>query len=136
MIKELQEFFAKCPYLKEEKQNIDFLGKSEGCFSIQAVPTEPVIKRYQTGGSLRQYCFLLALRQRFGGTATENLKNEQLCENIADWVEECSGNGNLPKLENGGVAQNISVTSGGYMFDESTNHARYQIGLRLIYTKI
>ena len=136
MIEEIKDFFAKCPYLKEEKQNIDFLGTTEGSFSIETVPAEPVIKRYTTGGSLRQYCFLISLRQRFGGTVPENLKNEQLCENLADWVEDCSLKGNLPRLKDGLVAQNISVTKSGYMSDESTNHARYEIGFKLIYTKI
>ncbi|MDO4618453.1 MAG: chloramphenicol resistance protein [Clostridia bacterium] len=136
MIKELQEFFEACPYLKKDKQNIDFLGRSEGCYTIETVPCEPILKRYKTGGSLRQYCFLIGLRQRFDGSVGENLKNEQLCEEIADWVEECSNAGKLPRLEKGRVAQKISVTSSGYMFDESVNHARYQIGLRLVYTKI
>ncbi|MEE0944878.1 MAG: chloramphenicol resistance protein [Clostridia bacterium] len=136
MIKELHEFFKTCPLLDASKINIDYLGSKSGGFTIEALPCEPVMRRYYTGGSLRQYCFVLALRRPYTGSVAENLKNEQLCEQLAEWVEECSQSGNLPKLPKGESAQELAVTSGGYLFDEATNHARYQIGFRLIYTKI
>lgn len=136
MIKELYEFFKTCPLLDGSLINIDYLGSKSGGFTIETLPCELIIKRYYTGGCLRQYCFVLALRRPYTGSVAENLKNEQLCEELAEWVEECSQSGNLPKLPQGEAAQGLEVTSGGYLFDETTNHARYQIGFRLIYTKI
>lgn len=136
MIKELQEFFAECPLLGESEINVDFLGSRGDSFTIETVPCEPVIKRYYTGGSLRQYCFQIALRRTYGGSPAENMKNEQLLEEIAEWVEQQSSDAALPLLTDGRCAQRIEVISGGYMFDETTNHARYQIGLRLVYTQI
>ncbi len=136
MIKELHEFFKDCPLLDGSQINVDYLESHSGGFTIETVPCEPVLRRYYTGGSLRQYCFLIALRRTYSGSVAENLKNEQLCEELAAWVEKCSNEGKLPKLSDGLTAQELEVTSGGYMYDEATNHARYQIGFRLIYTKI
>ncbi len=136
MIKELQEFFEKCPLLSNACMNVDFLPEHEDSYTIETVPCEPVLHRYYTGGSLRQYCFVLAFRKAYGGSPGENMRNEQLCEELAEWAEECSDNAVLPNLGNGRTAQRLCVTSGGYMFDESSNHARYQIGLQLIYTQM
>lgn len=136
MIQELHKFFADCPLLGGSEVHVDYLGEQEGSFTIETVPCEPVIKRYYTGGSLRQYCFVIALRCEYGGSPGENMRNEQLCEELAEWAEVCSESANLPVLPAGQTAQQLCVTSGGYMFDESTNHARYQIGMKLIYTQM
>lgn len=136
MIQELHDFFKTCPLLDSKLINVDYLGSQNGGFTIETMPCEPVIRRYYTGGTLRQYCFVLALMRPYTGSVAENLKNEQLCEELADWVEQCNQNGNLPKLTKGETAQELAVTSGGYLFDEATNQARYQIGFRLTYTKI
>lgn len=136
MIKELHEYFKTCPLLDASEINIDYLGSKNGGFTIEAMPCEPVVRRYYTGGTLRQYCFVLALRRSYTGSVAENLRNEQLCEELAEWVEECNADGNLPELSSGASAQELTITSSGYLFDEATNQARYQIGFRLIYTKI
>lgn len=135
MIEELQKFFARCPYLAEREIDIDYLDAGRGSFGIEAVPCEPILKRYLTGGSLRQYCFAVVLRESFGMSPGENMKNEQLCENIADWVEKQSISGEMPVLGGGRTVQDIGVTSGGYMFDQVENHAKYRICLRMTYTQ-
>lgn len=136
MIKELHEFFTRCPLLEGAELDVDYLGADGGSFTIETVPCEPVIKRYYTGGSLRQYCFLLALRRPYSMSPAENIENEMLCEKLAAWAEECGENAALPELGGGKTAQRLEVTSGGYMFDEAANHARYQIGFRLTYTQM
>lgn len=135
MIKELYEYFAACPLLSGGEMNVDYLGSEGGSYTIETLPCEPVLQRYHTGGERRQYCFQIALRQNYRGSPAENMQNEQLCEQLAEWVEECVQNNVLPELSDGKTAQDLAVTTGGYMFDESSGHARYQIGFRLIYTK-
>lgn len=136
MIKELHEFFSKCPLLGGAQLDVDHLSQNCESFTIEAIPCEPVIKRYYTGGSLRQYCFVIAIRRPYSMTPGGNIKNEQLCEELADWAEDCSAKAELPKLPDGLTSQRLEVTSGGYMFDETHNNARYQIGLRLTYTQM
>lgn len=136
MIKELHEFFEKCPLLSGGEMNVDYLGSESGSYTIEPVPCEPVLKKYHTGGERRQYTFRIALRQNYRGSPAENMQNEELCEKLADWVEECAEKGVLPELSDGKTAQEISVITGGYMNDESSGYARYQIGFRLVYTKI
>ena len=136
MIKELQNYFADCPVLGSAAVNIDYLASRDGSVTIKTLECEPIIKRYRTGGSLRQYCFQIAIRCPYRGSPAESLKNEQLCEELAEWVEEQNDAENLPVLADGITAQRLEVTSGGYIIYEETNHARYQIGFRLVYTKI
>ncbi len=136
MIKELYEFFAKCPLLSNGEINVDYLGSENGSYTIETLPCEPVLKKYLTGGERCQYSFQIALRQNYRGSPAENMQNEELCERLADWVEECAEKGVLPELSDGKTAQDLSVTTGGYMYDESSGYARYQIGFRLVYTKI
>lgn len=131
MIQELRQYFAQCPLLSGTDVNVDYLGEDEGSFTIEALPTEPVVKRYYTGGSLRQYCFAISLRKNYGATPSENMENETLCESLAEWVE----NAQLPILSGNKTAQSITVTSGGYLFDESVNYAGYRISFRLLYTQ-
>ena len=136
MILELMKYFSACPLLNAEKADVDLLGQAGGSFTIEAVPCEPVIKRYYTGGALKQYCFVLALRQAYGFSPADNMENEQVLEGITDWVETNNQKAVLPELGAGLTAQDLSVISAGYMFDENSNHARYQIGLRLTYTDL
>ena len=136
MIEEIQSFISKCPIMDGNVPEIDYLGSDSDSIAVEVIPCEPVLKRYYTGGSLRQYCFNLALRRCYAMTPGENLKNEQLCEELADWAEECSQNAQLPTLATGQTAQRLEVISGGYMQGEQQNFARYKIGFRLIYTQI
>ena len=81
-------------------------------------------------------------------STTNNIKEEDFlrfvryvvarysCYSVA-WIsgQEITNTTESP-LNPGKTAQDMSVTTGGYMYDESSGYARYQIGFRLIYTKI
>ncbi len=136
MIEELKNYFSACPVLDGREVNINFLAEKSGSVSIEPAKCTPIIKSYKTGGSLRQYCFALVIRCPKRGSEAEALGNEQLCEALADWAEENSENGNLPKLAMPLASQRLEVSSGGYLEDGGSNHAKYQIVFRLIYTKI
>lgn len=133
MIQELYDYFAECPLLTGE-MNVDYLAGESGSYTIEAIPCEPVLRKYHTGGERRQYRFRLAMRRSYRGSPSENLLNQKLCEQLADWVEDNVQKGVLPELSDGKRAQDLAVTTGGYMHDESSGHARYQIEFRLIYT--
>ena len=56
-------------------------------------------------------------------------------EDLCDWVEAQSRAGILPELPEGMYADSIEVLSPGYIYDITGKNARYQMPMRLIYTK-
>jgi len=132
IINSLTEFFNTCPLLSGNKPNVDFLGSACECYSIDTVPCDPVIKKYASGGSLKQYCFILAGRERYGMNKT--CDNAAFYERLASWIEDKNSKNELPVLGDGKTPQSIEVTASGYMFEEDVQSAGYHLQCRLIYT--
>ena len=66
---------------------------------------------------------------------TKNIANSSFYEDFAAWVEAQDAAGSFPELPKGMHAEQLTVLSSGYLFDESMQNARYQIQLELIYHK-
>ena len=54
VISAIRDFIATCPYLDEfeetfSKVDIDFLEEKPANYMIEAVPAEPIVKRYTNG---------------------------------------------------------------------------------------
>jgi hypothetical protein len=62
------------------------------------VSTEPVLKTYTDGGTMRQFLFAVALRQTFGQDAAANNAAISQLEQISDWIEAQSNAGIPPSL--------------------------------------
>lgn len=133
IIDALREFFNQCPLISGECVDVDFLGSHEESYSIDTVPSEPIIKRYASGGSVRQYCFMLAGRTGYGGG--KNCSNAAFYERLGEWIEEKNAKNELPKIGEGKIAQSIEITASGYMFEEDIKSAGYRMQCRLIYTQ-
>ena len=132
----IQSYFKDCPYLNDLDINIDFLGDSAECYSIEEVPANVIIKEYIDGSSERQCQFVFASRVFFNTSENkQNINNLHLFEKIANWLEENTKNNILPKLNNKQNATSIKATSSGYLYgtDNSNQYARYQIQCQLIY---
>lgn len=103
-------------------------------YTIETVPTEPIVSNYTDGSSVRQYLFVFASREFFSSDLIDNIENSGFYENLASWVEYQTKIANLPDLESNFLkSQKIEVVSNGYVFEEDTSNARYQIQLRLVY---
>jgi hypothetical protein len=130
----LRDYFAECPLLKDGVFNFDYLGIEPVEYTIETVPTEPVFKKYVDGSSIRQYPFVFASRETFGADVWANLDTSQFYEDLATWVESQSNIRNLPQFEDGlRESLSLEVTSSGYVFQEDTDNARYQIQMVLKY---
>lgn len=132
IINALKKYFDQCPLISGDKVDVDFLGKTSDCYSIDTVPCEPIIKKYASGGSMKQYCFILAGRERYG--MGKNCDNAAFYENLAQWIEDKNKNNELPEIGNGKNPQFIEVTASGYMFEEDVQSAGYHLQCRLVYT--
>ena len=112
---------------------VDYLGSEAGQFTIEPLPCDPVFRRYTDGGCLKQYLFLLANRAEYAADLQPCVENEQFFEEFARWIKQQDRADVLPNLGDSRAAVGIEVVSGGYVFSEDTDTARYQIELRLIY---
>lgn len=135
IIQAITDYFMKCPLLKDGVFRVDALGVGPVEYTIETGTFDPIIERYLSGGSYRQYQFSFGSREYYSMDRIRNIENSAFYENLADWVEEQSLLGNLPELPDGMYAEEIEVQSQGYIFDSSMKNARYQIPLRLLYIK-
>ena len=134
----VKEFIEGCPFLKEFEQmfpvvNTDMLDEKATSYSIESTPAEPVIKRYANGDTVRQYVFSLCSRELYG--ESENEETAEFYEKFADWLEECTRSGNLPKLTDQLKSKSIRATTGGYLYDNEGTKCQYRIQCQFLYFK-
>ena len=134
IIDSIKEYFELCPLIKKGRIQIDFLDRKTAWYTIDAIPCDPILKRYATGGSMKQFCFVFAGRE--GYRSDLNGKNADFYEKLAEWIEQENQKGHLPDLGTEKTAQRMEVVSSGYLFEENINDARYQLQCRLIYTEL
>ena len=133
LIESIRNFILKCPYLKEGPLNVDYKSFEATEYSIDGTPVEPIIKRYVDGGTVRQYNFVFSSTEMYGQDTLNNMSNSGFYEDFADWLEDCSGKGDLPVMDEGKNPLKIEALNRGYLFDNTTNTGIYQIQCRLIY---
>ncbi|MGN0398806.1 MAG: hypothetical protein ACI4EO_01645 [Blautia sp.] len=135
IIQSVTDFFLDCPLLKDGVFRVDALGASGIEYTIETGTFDPIVQEFVDGSSIRQYQFSFGSREYYSMDRIQNIENSAFYERLADWVEEQSKLGNLPKLPDGMDAEEMQVMSPGYIFDISMKNARYQIPLRLVYFK-
>lgn len=142
IIEAIRNYIRTCSCLQEfegvpglVKVNVDYLEENSTVYSIEEVPTDPIIKKYINGDSIRQFQFIFASREPYGADVLQNISNSGFYEDFANWIEAQNNNDNLPILDDGYESQEIKVLSPGYAFQVDVDKARYQIELRLKYYK-
>lgn len=134
VIESIRDFIAGCPLLKNGVLlNVDRLGATSIEYTVDGEITNPVLRQYTDGSSIRQFEFVFASREKYGADTLQNIANSGFYEDFADWIETQSNVGNLPELGKYRVPQYIEVLSGGYVFDSDDSTARYQIQLKFVY---
>lgn len=136
IIKALFDWFMDCEVLNPSAEvNVDYLSEEAQQYSLETVPCSPIINRYPNGSSKNQYLFIFASREYYSEDECNNLKNLAFYEELQEWITEQNIIGHLPKLPEGCDAQSILVLSSGYVMDNDTKTARYQIQCQLKYIK-
>lgn len=134
IIESIREYISGCPLLKNGVLlNVDRLGDTEIEYTVDGEITNPILRRYTDGSSLRQFNFIFASREKYGADTLQNIANSGFYEDFADWIETQSNAGNLPELDEYRVPQYIEVQSDSYIFDTDDSTARYQIQLNFVY---
>lgn len=132
----LKDFIQKnCPLIEGRKIKANYLSDKPEAYSIDAVPCNPIIKKYSDGGSLRQYIFTFGSRTYYDAEEIENLKTAVFYEKLAEWFEEINAGKTMPKLEEGMTALRFEILSSGYLYSANGPTAQYRLQCRLIYDK-
>ena len=136
LIETVRNYIASCPLLENNAiLGIDKLDSEGIAYTIDAIPSDPVVKRYTDGGQMRQFQFVFASRQYYGMNVIENLENSGFYENFVDWIERNNemGLSNFINLGMDRKALEIAINSAPYVYDAEENTARYQVQLSLKY---
>lgn len=115
---------------------VDFLGPDPEEYNIESVPSDPILKRYMDGGTLRQYVFVFSSKSFYGPDVWQNLENLGFYERLSAWFEEQTKIKNLPLLSGGKICESIEALTSGYIFDTSEDQARYQLQARITYLQL
>nr|DAL84490.1 MAG TPA: Minor capsid protein from bacteriophage [Caudoviricetes sp.] len=138
IVEGIRDFIKGCPYLNEFHKGIsvDYLGEKTSSYSIEGIPTQPVIKRYIDGSAEKQYLFVFSSREAYGNDVFQNLENLGFYEHFSKWIEQQSILGNLPNIGEDREAKRIECLTTGYtgeVMDMQMDKCRYQIQCRLVY---
>lgn len=133
IIQAVRDWVSTCPLLEGGQVHVDFLDQEAASYSVDVTPGEPVVKYYMDGSSVRQFLFRVASRALYGDDIRQNLDNIGFFEQFAAWVEEQNALRKLPDVGPGRKCRSLEVTTSGYVFEENTNFACYQIQCKLTY---
>lgn len=133
MIDKIREYFRENKIIdKKNRLNVDFLGENPTEFAIMPIPVEPIIERYVSGSSLRQFQFQLISCNDYGPDVIQNMANSSFYEDLYNTIESNNEKGTLPKID--GI-QSIECLNNGAILDVTTNTARYSIQMKITYLK-
>lgn len=133
MLKQIKEYFKKCPLLEGSKINVNYLAEKALSYSIEAEPGERTIKNYVDGGELRQKVFLFASREEFDYDPKVNEDIAKFYDELSAWIDENNKKRILPKLDKGCEPFEVKISSSEYLTSEDGKTARFQMQLKLIY---
>ena len=124
----------QCPLLENNRRiNVDYLPNNPVEYSIDAIPSNTIIKRYTSGGAMKQFIFVFASKEYYGSDVLTNIENSGFYEDLSNWIETKSKRQELPQLSKGRESISMEVLDSGYLFQADEDMARYQMQLRLTY---
>lgn len=130
----VRDHISTCPFLSEfPRINVEYLDEEDGSYTIDALPGDPLVRRYLNGDSEKQFLFTLSSREPYSQDVLQNLENSGFYDRFADWLESESRKGNLPILPEGKQAISMRAVSQGFVFQTDLNSAQYQIQCKLLY---
>ena len=132
IIDSIRDYILTCEFLKDYKVNVDHLGVNME-YSINALPCNPLIKKYADGGSVKQFQFALTSKDCYDGDARTAIENSGFYERFEDWIEQQDIKGILPELSGDKAPVSITVMQKGYLYDLDTDLGQHEIQCKLEY---
>ncbi len=103
-------------------------------YSINIEPTNPVIKQYTDGSSLKALNFTFHSHEHYSSSEADNSRNLKFYNEIEKWIKENNHKNIVPDLtEFNKYSQEVEILTSGYLFENDEDTGQYVIQLRLIY---
>lgn len=127
----IKEFIEKCPLLKGDKINVDYLKDDIYSYSIDRTPTQPVEKTFTDGcGGRCQITFDFTVTAPISSRVVDNLANSKFGEDFMEWIKAQNRLKNFPKISG---AFSIKCTSPSYVLQKTATTAIYIIQMNFTY---
>nr|WP_302661505.1 chloramphenicol resistance protein [uncultured Clostridium sp.] len=135
MIDAIRDYLLTYDYFEKNESfiNVNFLDVDIGSFSLDPIPTKPIVKRYIDGGAIKQFEFALTSKKSYSEDYLKNIENCGFYLDFENWIEENNYLGIFPKLKNGMEARELSITTNGILINNETAECIYEITLKLKY---
>lgn len=132
IVDKLRDYFETQTTLATDFENIlvDFLGKEAVTYSIEPIPTDFIVTKYQDGSSLRQFVFQFSSRECYDESVAQQIENLGFYEKFQNEIERNNNRRILPDID--GI-QSIECLNYGTIQDVQTGTAKYGIQLRITY---
>lgn len=133
MIEKIRQYLIDIDVIDDNcRINVDFLGEEPTEFAIVPIAVDPILERWITGQSIRQYQFELISCNDYGADVMQNMSNSKFYEKLYDLIEKNNKESKFPAIE--GI-QKIVCLNNGAILDANTNTARYSIQMKITYFK-
>ena len=137
IIENVKEYFESLNSMKEFSNaiNVNYLSEDIDNFSIEEIPSQPIIKKYTNGATVRQFQFAFCSREIYSMEILQNIENSGFYETLCNEIETNNNNNIFPILENGLESLDLAITSTPYIISVDDNTGIYQVNFRLKYFK-
>ncbi len=112
--------------------NADMLSSNIGDYSIDRIPTKPIVRKWIIGTETIIDLYSFRSRKAYSQDMMNNLSNIGFFEKFEDKIKENNKNGILPQID--GI-QKIECLNTGSMNNATTNTAEFDIQIQITYRK-
>ena len=112
--------------------NADMLSSNVGDYSIDRIPTQPIIRKWLIGTETIVDLYSFRSRKAYSQDMMNNLSNIGFFEKFEDKIKENNKRGILPQID--GI-QKIECLNTGTMNNATTNTAEFDIQIQITYRK-
>lgn len=130
----IHDWLEGFPGLSDGIMHINWLPAEAQTYSVDSVPTEPILNHYMDGSSRRQLLFVVASRDYFGPDVDSQGENMEWFETFSNWVETQNLHRQFPNLGDRRKCKSVEIISTAYPVAVSDDGmVRYQTQMRMTY---
>ena len=117
----------------DERIETDVLAQQAISYALYKEPNA-IVDAYIDGSQMRtEYYTFLARRNT--QIESERQDNNAFLEELENWIDEKNLNGELPQLDGNRYCEDVSVSSGLYLYTNEDNQAVYALTIQIKYRK-
>lgn len=112
--------------------NADMLSINVGDYSIDRIPSQPIMNKWIIGTTKRRDLYSFRSRRSYSQDTINNLENIGFFENFEDKITQKNLKGKLPQID--GI-ESIECLNTGTLNNANTNTAEFDIQIQITYRK-